>query len=302
MKGGRYYFEDGKVYTFDRVRFRKEFDRFKAGYGTAEKAKAFLAESAHYSPETVSSHLKKNGSSPDEETCRLYGRLLAEDERAFLRPMKTAEEEQEYSVYKIHDDPLRDRDMQDETKAAYRDIVRKVYGMLYDILSQYEASEGFNYVPGTEDSDSAWAYFDKKIEMVRREAMVDLLWMEDTDMELKIERVIRETEIFVKSYSVPGVVPRWREISSGIGYFDPVYEAMETMPPEAFEKAAQMGLFSFIPTNEQRSMYMFYIKMSQAVSELNNLGYSPARLFQNQLLTTLQSVFRHDFSSLRERD
>ena len=57
--------------------------------------------------------------------------------------------------------------------------------------------------------------------------MLSFLGKGNCEVEEKLERVIRETEIFIRSFSVPGVVRRWREINSRINYFDCAFKLTE---------------------------------------------------------------------------
>ena len=175
-------------------------------------------------------------------------------------------------------------------------IIREVYEMLYDVLSLYKASKCYNYLPNTKNADGAWEYYESMIDKIRKHINVAFLGKRDTETFKKLYRIIDETEIFVKSFSVPGVVERWREINPTINYFDHVFDLIKELDKEGFEGNSFLNKFSFVPNEREIKMRNLYFYNKERKNSIGNLRYSEERIYQDELLNTLASVFEHDFS------
>ena len=62
-----------------------------------------------------------------------------------------------------------------ELNKLHNESVKAIFGMLYDILSLYESSGCYNYIPDTENSDDAPEYFGGLIENIRKKLNADFL-------------------------------------------------------------------------------------------------------------------------------
>lgn len=216
------------------------------------------------------------------ETIKLIGLALMGDEYAFL------EEVNPKNLARILEEGIQEKE-----------DLRKIYRMMRNILSQYEASCAYNLVPSDTKQD-AFQYYDAMIEKIREEIVIS--FMEGSDHRKKLLEILKELECFVKSYSVPGVEQRWREIAPEIGYFDCVYDIMEESPEAFLMILKGEGLrFSFIPTPEEIQARKKYFDRIQKQNYIKNLKYSEERIFQNELLLTFEKVFVHDFPELKER-
>lgn len=173
--------------------------------------------------------------------------------------------------------------------------IREVFELLWDILSLYEESGCYYYLPGTKDSDGAWEYFDGLITKVRKKAISLFLGERESETYRKLNTIIDETERFVKRDGYPGVAMRWRGINPRMHYFDCAYELMDEVGPRTFVETAWRGLLDHIPTKEDVINRKRYFAALKEKSKRDNLRYSEERIFQNELLETLTKVFEHDF-------
>lgn len=221
-------------------------------------------------------------------TIKLIGSALANgNEYAFL------EEVNPINIAKVMENSV----IRDE------DDIKIIYRMIYKILSEYDCSCAYNFVPGTEED--AFCYYDKKIDEIKGEVFVRFIHSED--IKKRLLRIINEVESFIKSYSVPGVDARWREINPRIGYFDVVYEFIE-IAPELYEEIVsgkftrengQVVGFSFIPSKEDFIQRNAYFDRLKDMNSSKNLKYSEERIFRNELLLTFEKVFENDFPELK---
>ena len=101
--------------------------------------------------------------------------------------------------------------------------IKEIYRMLYEILYEIDESYNYNFVPDKETENiDAFAYYEKRIDAVRN--LVNTRLLDKRKIRQKLIQIIDETEVFVKSYSISGVVPRWKKLNKKITYFDPVYD------------------------------------------------------------------------------
>lgn len=184
--------------------------------------------------------------------------------------------------------------------------IKEVYRMLYDVLNEIDESCNFNFVPGMEkNSADAFSYYEKRIDAIR--CVVNTRFLDKREVREKLIRIVDETECFIKSFSIPGVVRRWKEINRKITYFDVVYDICAENY-KLYESVCNrkigiedgmLFLFDFLPTEkdfEERNKYFFQI--IKKVDD-GNLQYSYEKIFRNELLQTLEKVFEHDFPEIK---
>lgn len=189
------------------------------------------------------------------------------------------------------------KDLPKETEELHSVSVKDIFGMLYDILALYEASDCYNRIPSTEDTDGVWGYFEGRIGDVRKKLAADLLGKRGSDEYRKLERIIDETEVFVKSYSVPGVAKRWKEIDPRINYFDCVFDLIDELGMEEAQLLYDAGRLEFFPNADDIVRRKMYFAEKAVRNNEGNLQYTETRLFQNELLQALAMVFENDFGS-----
>lgn len=183
--------------------------------------------------------------------------------------------------------------------------IKEIYRMLYEILYEIDESCNYNFVPGKEtESIDAFAYYEKRIDAVRN--LANTKFLDKRQIRQQLIQIIDETEVFVKSYSIPGVVTRWKELNKRIKYFDAVYDICAenyklykaVCNREVTIDNLILLKFDFLPTErdfEERAKY--FANIVQKVDD-DNLQYSYEKVFRNELLVTLEKVFEHDFPDL----
>ena len=99
-----------------------------------------------------------------------------------------------------------------------RTSIQTVYGKLWDVLALYEKTGCYNKLPEGESGGDIWDYMGDKLLEVRK--TIDMLFLGEDNVKGKFIRIVDETEQFVRSYEIPGVVKRWRRINPQILFFD----------------------------------------------------------------------------------
>lgn len=175
--------------------------------------------------------------------------------------------------------------------------IKKIYGMLWDILALYEKTEMYNSIPKCEmaSENDIWDYMGDKLLLVRKEVEIEFLC--NKDLCSKMKQIVEETEHFVRSYEVPGVVKRWKSINPKLLYFDCAFDLMEENPKDY--KEISRGLTNVklrcYPDKELVEDRKKYFAAINQKNETDNLRYSKTRVFQNELLNTLTLIFQNDF-------
>lgn len=176
-----------------------------------------------------------------------------------------------------------------------RTSMKTVYGMLWEVLALYEKTDCYNKVPEGEKEADIWDYMGDKLLNVRK--MIDALFLGEEELREKLNYIVDETEQFVRSYELPGVVKRWRRMNPRMLFFDRVFDFMEACPDEY--KEISRGLtevkFSCYPDESLIEERKRYFAASKKKIEDGNLQYTEDRVFQDELLRTLTLVFEHDF-------
>ncbi|WP_461815849.1 hypothetical protein [Faecalimonas sp.] len=175
-----------------------------------------------------------------------------------------------------------------------RSSIKTVYGMIWNVLALYEETNGYNFIPGEKDFDIQ-DYMEKKLLEIR-ETIIILLG-EKERIKNTLLRIVYETEQFVKSYEIPGVVTRWKRINPQILFFEGAFDLMETCPD--IYKEISLGLtdlrMSCYPDETIIAARKRYFAQAKKFFEDKNIQYSEARVFQNELLRTITLVFKNDF-------
>ena len=176
-----------------------------------------------------------------------------------------------------------------------RTSMKTVYGMLWEVLALYEKTDCYNKVPEGEKEADIWDYMGDKLLNVRK--TIDALFLGEKELREKLNYIVDETEQFVRSYELPGVVKRWRRMNPRMLFFDCVFDFMEACPDEY--KSISRGLtevkFSCYPHESLIEERKRYFAAAKKKIEDGNLQYTEERVFQDELLRTLTLVFEHDF-------
>lgn len=273
--------ENGSKYFYDQGELRKVFKKEKIRRGiTGAKLIGLISDETGIPAETIRNHLRTDSAAkkPKIERVKKYGKFFLGNEYALLKPIPKPNEVPDSLPEELHNES-----------------VKAIFSMLYDILAQYESSGCYNYIPGTKNTDGAWQYFEGMIGNVRKKLIADFLGKRDDTVCKKLEQIIDETEIFVKSYSVPGVVLHWKKINPQIFFFDCVFDMIDKLGAETARELFLKGLFEDFPDSNVIKARKNYFVRKRSENTENNLQYSEERLFQNELLLTLAMVFENDF-------
>ena len=173
--------------------------------------------------------------------------------------------------------------------------IQTIYKMLWDIIALYEPTDAYNSLPNSDDNTDCRDYMDAQILNVRKE--LSSLFINDQHLVQMLEQIINETEIFVKSYELPGVAMRWKKINNALIFFDCAFDILNDEPE--FYNEICLGItdikLSCYPNKELITARKKYFEYWEQKCKSENLQYSQKRLFQNELHKTLYLVFRNDF-------
>lgn len=217
---------------------------------------------------------------PRLETVKKLGMALKKDEYAFLN--------------EITFQPIENRMVYNDNQG-----IKGVFGLLNNLLYEIESSRFYNYKPNTEED--GLSYYDARLQEIREK--IDCDFLGESSIHKRLYAIVDEEEIFIKSYSMPGVAERWAVINPRINYFDVVYDIInhdETLYMQIMlgniktENNVALG-FNFYPSQTDIIARGEYFAKIQEEQEIRNLQYSHERLFQNELINTLRMVFKHDF-------
>lgn len=209
----RLYLKAGKAYLFDVPAFVAAMARNKrTSTATLKDALELVADDEKGKERTAAriiSFLRGNEEIIGLNTIHLLGLAFGNgDEMAFL---------EEVEIETIT------QALMEKENSSHNAQIKEVYKMLYEILYEIEESCNYNYVPdmGNQDID-AFIYYEKRVDVIR--TFVNTRFIDKREVREKLIRIVEETELFIKSYSIPGVVKRWKNINRHITYFDAVYD------------------------------------------------------------------------------
>lgn len=294
-KSKKLYLKNGKAYLFNVAKLVEAMaKKSQVSTATIQDALELVAEDEN-SKERTASRIKSFLRGNDDEiiglnTVRLLGLAYGGNEMAFLEEVEI--------------ETITQALMEKENSRCSAQI-KEIYRMLYEILYEIDESCNYNFVPGNEtESIDAFTYYEKRIDAVRN--LVNTKFLDKRHIRQQLIQIIDETEVFVKSYSIPGVVSRWKELNKRIKYFDAVYDVCAenyklykaVCNREVTIDNLILLKFDFLPTErdfEERAEY--FANIVQKV-DAGNLQYSYEKVFRNELLVTLEKVFEHDFPDL----
>lgn len=198
----RLYLKAGKAYLFnvpalvDAMAKRK-----KISTATLKDALELVAADENGKERTASrikSFLRGNEEIIGLSTIQLLGLAFGDgDEMAFL---------EEVEVETITQALMEQENRNDNTQ------IKEVFKLLYEVLYEVVESCNYNFVPGEEnESLDAFAHYEKRVDAIRN--LVNTKLLDKREVRQKLIQIIDETELFIKSYSIPGVVKRWKAIN-----------------------------------------------------------------------------------------
>lgn len=172
------------------------------------------------------------------------------------------------------------------------DTLDGILSAFRDVLISIEASQHFNYIPKTKID--GFDFYNEWIEKIER--AIHKFTLRNEDLKEKLLLILKEIEIFIRTYETPGVVKRWRDINPMIHYFDVAYTFMNEEPElyERIKNGDQKIKFSIYPSEKDLVERNAYFKKIEDYNNKNNLRYSDLRIFSNELDNTLNKVINHD--------
>ncbi len=303
----RIFCEEGTrlMYRFNNLELINDVEDYAREHGiTKETVYEEIGKALHYGNETVRHQVTQVGKIPQKGGVKIikeYGKILKNNEFSYLIPYSDERNESAAIEESTKDAPVITEFTKVNASTAegelYSSRIKEIFRMLYDVLSLVDASGYYNYIPSTKDSDGSWDYFDRMIINTRNKASTLFLGERNTAVYKKLTRIIDETDIYIKSFSMPGVVQRWRDINPTINYFDCVFDAIAESSYETVQewRRSKFVRFMFFPTREDIVLRRKYFAEKDAENFGSNLHYSYERYFQDELLATLEKVFEHDF-------
>lgn len=180
---------------------------------------------------------------------------------------------------------------------SYIDL-KEIYSMMNEIVYKIVPSDHYNFIPQT--THDGKEYFEEEIYKIKKE--IDNKFLDKISISNKLNNILRELEIFVKSYSIPGVVERWKSLNPNLNYFDVVYDLIkdELDLYNSVKNQEYSISFSFYPTPENIQKREMYFKNIEDEDRKNNHQYTYSRIFQNEVINTLKIVMHNDFPELIE--
>lgn len=179
-----------------------------------------------------------------------------------------------------------------ENKIKVLDIQEIIRFLMLELLSMTEQSYHYNISPNNED---AFIYYDRKVEEIENLIYSNKnLSKEDSNFYISL---LGDINKYIKSYEIPGVSKKWREINPNLNYYDVAYDIMNDDPAlyrKIVNKEMKVNL-SIYPTNYDNEMRSYYFNDLEHDSKINKWNKSYTRFFQDELKKTLQLLFyRYD--------
>mgnify|MGYP000012357313 FL=1 len=171
----------------------------------------------------------------------------------------------------------------------YRAEIKQIYGHLRGLLAEYMETHWYHQAPeGAAESDGL-AYAARRLEEIRAEAAPLARCSEVAE---RIEQLLVETEIFLFRDEWPGVVPRWREVNPSIDFFDFASDLLELFV--RFGKSGSVDPDDPVDLRRRQRRQDYFAAVQQRFAR-EGRAYSDDAAFQDELLRTLDLVFRADF-------
>ena len=180
----------------------------------------------------------------------------------------------------------------------YSAALRQIYDRLQGLLGEYTATNCFNDVPEGEPDADGLDYALRRLGEIRAEAASLTL---SPKVAVRLERILDETEFFLRQYEVPGVVTRWRKLNSPIEFFDCAFDIL-AQEPKLFRKIqsgqiAPIGLMCCPDSEEAEERACYFAAVEQRFAR-ENREYSEEAVFQDELCRTLEQVFHWEFGKM----
>lgn len=169
--------------------------------------------------------------------------------------------------------------------------LKGVLSNLRSLLESTVDSKHFNFIPKTKID--GFDFYQEWIDEL--DNGIYTISLGNNELRDKLRTILKEIEIFIRKYEIPGISKRWMELNPTMRYFDLGFTLMEN-DRESYEliKASPHFNFHFYPTESELNDRNNYFKNIENNNKLNNLQYSEERVFMVELLNTFEIVINND--------
>ena len=215
-------------------------------------------------------------------------------------------------------------------KEEIKQWINDVYTKLWELLSLYGETDGFNKVPGGETEEEPWDFISRELGEIRRIEQNFSLYMDEQEIEAlkklkpklmavdpevvirssdpevgeisnKLHKIINDTVYFfdkhVIHHDMPGVVPS--EMPSVVFEWSAINPNLTYFDRvfDLMEKYPEtyMEIIPHYPGAELIAERNTYFEKIKERNERENLNWSKERFFQEELLITLKLLFEREF-------
>lgn len=174
-------------------------------------------------------------------------------------------------------------------------LIQEVLSPLLEIVYLYKESGNYNNIPGTQED--GWDYFEKRFHDIRR-ALHKNLYITNAVYN-KVLRIIEEMQTFVRSFSgAEGLPERYFELNYNLNHYRVGHSLKEDDGGEAFQMAAENGMLSYIPTEEDSRKRKAYFADLEERNKQQNFHHDEDDFFMEELAYTLRLVFLNDIREM----
>lgn len=211
-------------------------------------------------------------------------------------------------------------------KEEIKQWINDVHAKLWELLSLYGETDGFKIVPEGEAEENPQDFISRKIGEIKKMEQHFSLYMdaqeiaevknlkpklmaidpetavmaidpEVSEVLDKLDKIITDTAFFCNRHfnrhAVPGVPPDvvfwWAAINPHLTYFDSVFDLMEKYPE------TYMEITPHYPDAESVAERNAFFEKIKERNERENLNWSKERFYQEELLNTLNLLFKDAF-------
>lgn len=282
------YKEQGSNYlfTFDSDVLKKSFYAFLLKHKGEKKENITrdalynkLAQKLYISPEAVRKHISGNNAPNDISIIYGYGEILGNGDR--------------YAFLKLHETDISFNEKAQDI-LAYDNFAEKcvkaVYSAIIKVISEYSASDGFNRTP--DDSD-ALLYYRRKIDKI--EAMIQQLHGHN-DLVNKMLSVTQAIKRMIFTCNFPGVPSSWYSINPNLRFYTAGFSIMVEAPDfyKKLKKRETWIRLEYYPEESEMELCYEYFATLYYESEKSNYHYQVGDFFQQELITTIKTIFETD--------
>lgn len=185
---------------------------------------------------------------------------------------------------------IRERIARRKTRRHYQ-CIQKVYEKMRELLALCEETDRYYTLPeGSKEQDIS-EYLENRLKDIRQEINASL---SDPQICEQLTQIADETESFVMGCEIPGVVERWRRINPDILFFDCAFDLVEKCPDD-YRQFCSGNVSAYYPDERAVAERKKYFQAAMEKYGGKDISDVEDKAFQDELLRTLELVFRNDF-------